>query len=468
MADTIETEWLSIPDMVHLIRTEAISAEALTRRFLSRIERFDGTLGACCAVYADEAIDTAIRIDRSIAEKKPAGPLAGIPFLAKDLFDIAGRPTAVGSALLADNVAAADSAVVADLRAAGLVLLGKTNLTEFSFGVTGVNTIRPTPHNPWSARPRVPGGSSSGSAVAVAAGLAPLALGTDTGGSTRIPASLCGVVGFKPGRDRLDRAGVAPFSHNFDAVGVLVKTVEDAALVYALLARDSAVSFGPGAFIRRISTGIEGLRIGVLDQYGLEYTQNEVAAAVREAAETLRHSGAVVQSADPPVLAEVVRLKSVVPRVEGFAFNRSRIEQFPDRIDPLVVRRLSAAGKTPSADYIEALRRTVELRKEASTFFQDVDVWVLPSVARAADPFEGVGLADLEKMLESYGHHATIANQLDLPAISVPCGFTRDGMPIGLQICAANGNDDLVLRVALAYERSRALAPSRPNLDWLG
>ena len=281
------------------MRARSLSPVTLIDEALGRIRRLDGRLHAFIALTPDRAMAEARAAESVLASGRDAGPLLGIPYAAKDLFNVKGVATMAGTNLLAGNVAAEDCPAVQKLSAAGMVLVGKTHTVQFAYGLVGINHDQGTPHNPWHSTPHAPGGSSSGSAVAVASGLVPVALGSDTGGSVRIPAALCGIVGLKTTVGRISRAGVYPLSWSLDSVGPLTRSVEDAALVFQVLqgadaGDETTIGVTPQDVLRGLRDGVKNLRIAFAETVFFDGLEPEIEAAVREAGRVLQSLGAHV------------------------------------------------------------------------------------------------------------------------------------------------------------------------------
>jgi aspartyl-tRNA(Asn)/glutamyl-tRNA(Gln) amidotransferase subunit A len=387
--------------------------------------------------------------------------LRGIPYAVKDLFDVQGVPTTAGCRLLSQNMAQKDCAVVQRLTKAGMVLLGKTNTVQFAFSGVGINHDQGTPLNPWKTKPYIPGGSSSGSAVAVAAGMVPMALGTDTGGSVRIPAALCGLVGLKTTVGRISRSGVYPLSWTLDSVGVLTRSVEDAALVYQVLQGPdpddpTTVHVPSQNVLSNLKDGLKGLRLAFGETVFFDEVDPEVAQAVRETAAVFQSLGARVSSRELPEVAETFssRKRALMIAAEACVVNEKLLNDHYDQLDPVVAERM-IAGRTLSApDYLTELRLWQNLRFRILQSLKDIDVLLVPTTIIPAK-----ALAEVDASAESYRlfngkylRNTSLGNILNLCAVSLPCGFTRDGLPIGLMLYAKPFQEELALRVALAYE----------------
>ncbi len=446
---------------------------ALAEFMLERIGAMDARLHSYLLVLSDQALDDARAAEAAIKSGRDLGPLHGIPFAAKDLFNVKEAPTTAGTRLLAGNVAAEDSRAVRLLRQAGMVLLGKTHTIQLAFGVVGINSDQGTPHNPWQAEPHAPGGSSSGSGVAVSAGLTPVALGTDTGGSIRVPASLCGTVGLKTTVGRVSRAGVHPLSWTLDSVGPLTRSVEDAALVCQALQgedkRDSTtLGIPPGDFLGTLKAGVKGLRIAFAETVFFDDVDREVEAAVREVGSVLRSLGATVESMALPEAAQAwaEKWRPFFVNAEACVINRDLLEHYLDEMDPLVGPRMIRGREMSAPDYLQLLRRYRELQQSAIATLRNVDALLVPTTAIAAPPLAGVAedpraYVDLHFRLH---RNAGLGNILNLCAVSLPCGFTSRGLPIGLMVYAKPFCEDMALRVAYAYEQSTEWHGRRPGL----
>ena len=474
MTDSVP-HYQSITELGRRLRTGELSPVALTEALLARIEDLDGTLGAFQLVCKDRALAAARAAQTALAAGQDLGPLHGVPYAAKDLFDVGGLPTTAGTRLLADNIAAADAAVVARLTRAGMVLLGKTKTVQFAYGAAGVNRDLGTPHNPWHQSHHLPGGSSSGSAVSVAAGMAPAALGSDTGGSVRIPAALCGITGLKTTVGQVSRAGVYPLSWSLDSVGPLTRSVEDAALIYqALQGPDPGDDTTLGRPLQDVMTnlhgGVKGLRIGIAETIFWDDAHPQVAAAVRAAAQVFESLGAHVRSLEFPAAADAVTLnpRGLVIAAEAYAINRRFIDEHYDELDPIVASRMIKGRDVTAADYLQTTLDWKRLRSEAVGQLMDVDAVLCPTT-----PIPACTLAEANGDMEVYSHknlmylrNTAIGNILDLCGLSVPCGLTGEGLPIGLMIYGRPFHEDRVLRIGHAYQQATEWHLQQPELTW--
>ncbi len=402
---------------------------------------------ACLTVYANAARAEAAAADARTRSGVTLGPLDGALVTVKDLFDVAGEPTRAGSVTrVAAAPATEDAPVVRRLRAAGAVILAKTNMTEFAFSGVGLNPHFGTPGNPFDRR-RIPGGSSSGAAVAVADGLCEIAIGSDTGGSTRIPAALCGVVGFKPSRQRVPTAGAFPLSYTLDSIGPLARTVAECALADAVMAAEDPVAPDPAP--------LGGLRIGIARGLPFEHMDATVGAAFAEALTRLGRAGAHVADMPLPFLDEMTAAneRGAIAPAEAFAIHRRVLETRGAEVDPNVRARIERGGGIAAADYVETMQARQGLIRAMDTHLADLDVVVLPTVPIVAPRMSAVAtresFATVNMLLL---RNTSIANFFDLCAISLPLPRSG-GLPAGLMLFARNGADRRLLRIAAAMER---------------
>jgi len=456
-------------------RRGAVSPTALVERCFARIDAIDPALHSFLRLTRDRALGEARAAEAALRAGVDTGPLQGIPYAAKELFDVRGEPSTGGTHLLEHRIARDDAEAVRRLASAGMALVGKTHTVQLAYGMVGVNNDQGTPRNPWSRVPHATGGSSSGSAVAVAAGFVPMALGTDTGGSVRVPAALCGVVGLKTTVGQVSRAGVHPLSWTLDSVGPITRTVEDAALVYQELqgadSRDDATSrAAPRDVLSTLEDGVGGLRIRFAETLFFHDLDPDVERAVRDTGEVFRSLGADIDSMEVPEIAEAWTLpkRALLVASEGIAANRKLFDEHFHELDPIVALRMAPGRELEGADYLILLRSIAELRDRLQQRLRGVDALLVPTAMVPARPLEG-----LDKPTQDYfdynlklNRNAGLGNLLGLCGVSVPCGFTALGLPIGLMVYAAPFREDLALRVAHAYERAAAWPPRVPDLSW--
>ncbi|MFB6440968.1 amidase [Streptomyces sp. NPDC056411] len=446
---------LTLADAAAAVREGGLSPVELTESVLERIDAVDPRLGAYATVAGEAARRAAARAEREIAAGRYRGPLHGIPFALKDIIDAAGLPTGAGSRVRAGHLAQADSTVAARLAEAGAVLLGKAHTHEFAYGLT-----TPQTRNAWDQR-RVAGGSSGGSAVAVAAGEATFALGTDTGGSIRVPAALNGTVGLKPTYGLVPRHGVVPLSWSLDHVGPLTRTVRDAALVLSALTghdpRDpAALRTPPAASLLPPDGDLTGLRIGVPADYYFDRVTPDVEAAVRTALARMADLGAALVEVRIPMARYVQATQWGLMVPEATAYHERTLRTVPELYGPDVRVLLEAGTLVSAADHLRAQRSRTLMRRAWLDLFDRVDVLAGPTVPMTAVERgrERVEWPDgsTESVSDAYVRLCAPANITGLPALSLPVGRDRAGLPIGMQLIGRPLDEATVLRAGHAYE----------------
>lgn len=446
---------LSLTDASAAIAAGELSPLELTESALSRAEAVEPLIHAFAVITGEVALQQARKAGEEIAGGTYRGPLHGIPLGVKDLYNTAGIATTSSSRVREHYVPEFDSAAVASLAGAGMVLLGKTHTHEFAFGA-----VTPTTRNPWDPS-TIPGGSSGGSGAAVASGSCLVALGSDTGGSIRIPAALCGTVGLKPTYGRASRFGVASLSWSLDHVGPLTRNVTDAALVLNVMAgydsRDPAsVDVPVPDFAADLDRGIDGLRIGVPSNFYTEYVDPEVLSAVAAAAAVLEQNGAQLVEVKIPYADRVRAAEWGIMMPEASSYHRHALRATPELFTP-EVRALLEVGETILAtDYVDALRVRQLMKQAWQAMFADIDVLLAPSVpapaVSAEDPFVRWPDGTVEAATDAMVRLSAPANLTGLPAVSVPCGFSSAGLPLGMQIIGRPFDESTILTVARTYE----------------
>jgi aspartyl-tRNA(Asn)/glutamyl-tRNA(Gln) amidotransferase subunit A len=454
---------MSLAAASRLLERREVTAVDLTNACLETIQTAEPSINAFITVSGDQALEQARIADSEIAAGTYRGPLHGIPVAVKDLFDTASVKTTAGSKILAENIPGSDSGAVERLYAAGAVLLGKLNLHEFAFGATGVNPHYGAARNPWDTG-RITGGSSSGSGASVAAGECFAALGTDTGGSIRIPAALCGITGLKPTFGRITRRGVLPLSWSLDHVGPMTRTAEDCALVLQALAgfdpgdRSSAEEPVPD-YISALNDEVRGLRIGVPDEFFFDGVDPEVEAAVRTGITVLEGQGAIVQEVSLPHVKEAPVAVSAIMLPEALAYHHRLLSERPEDFGDDVRYRLELGAGYSAVQYVQAQRfREMIVREWEANVFDRVDLIVTPTTMVAAPALESGDLSATMKLIRN----TNPLNLLGVPAASVPCGFRTEGMPIGLQLAARWWAEGTVLRAAHSYQKATDWHTRRP------
>lgn len=458
-----ELAWLDLAEASLLVQTRAVSPVELTRVCLERIERLDPVLKSFITVTAESALQEAGQAEAEISKGNWKGPLHGIPLAVKDLLETAGVRTTAASAVLQDYVPEHDAYVVQRLRSAGAVLLGKLNLHEFAYGGSGMIGHFGIVRNPWDTA-RITGGSSSGSASAVAAGLCYGAIGTDTAGSIRLPASCCGITGLKPTYGLVSARGVIPLSWSYDHVGPMTRTVADAALLLQGIASYDAQDFYCQKFPavhypKAVQEKTASLRLGAARDFWQEIDR-EVKAAMDAALSVLGRLTAGTE--DISLSTETDR---TVVRCEPFVFHQKYLPRHEDKYHPETLRRIRAGADVTAAEYVGQYRELLRSRRDALKMFDHIDLIVTPTCPLLPPAIAELEAApqDLRKKEMVMLRNTRPFNGLGLPAISVPCGFSESGLPIGLQIAGAPGAEGKVLALARAYQNETGWHKRRPG-----
>jgi aspartyl-tRNA(Asn)/glutamyl-tRNA(Gln) amidotransferase subunit A len=443
---------LDVSTALILLRSQKITQQELAEACYRQIERFNPQFNAFITVID---VPSALEAQLPATVHPVTSALRGIPIALKDLFDTAGIRTTAGSKFFSDHVPDADAFVVEKVKQAGAIVLGKTNTHEIALGVTGNNPHYGTARNPWDLS-RIPGGSSSGSAIAVATGMALGALGTDTGGSIRIPASLCGLVGFKPTFGRVSLRGVFPLSWNLDHVGPLTKCVKDAALMLQVISAydpldPASQKMLSGDYLGHLVDEIEGRKIALGVGKYIDGADPEVATAVCEAAKVFEALGCKVQEVNVDWMRDAALANKTMTQSDGAAVHRDRLREHPEMFGDDIRRRLEDGAKTTSTEYILARRTQTEIKKRLDMFFEAYDFLLTPSTPIPAPTVEGHDAVEQAGRLTRFTAPFNLAG---LPAISVPCGFTPGGLPMGLQIASRAWADSKVLNAGYAYEQA--------------
>jgi aspartyl-tRNA(Asn)/glutamyl-tRNA(Gln) amidotransferase subunit A len=440
---------MTISDVAPKLAAGQLKSEKLTEDCLSAIERLNPKLNAFITVTADEALQQARAADKAIAAGRYAGPLHGVPISLKDLVDQKGWPTTAGSLVRKDHVAAEDATVTRRLRAAGAVFVGKTNLHEFAFGTTTEESGFGPARNPIDPS-RSPGGSSGGSAIAIAAGMSLGTVGTDTGGSIRIPAAACGVVGLKPEWGQISARGVVPLSRQLDHVGPLAKSVSDAWILYnAMQPAAARAKEAPKA------SAIKGLRLGVPAGYLFDRLDADVERGVLAAIEKLRKKGAVVTEVPLPHAHDIAAVYLHLVLGDAAEYHARTLLSRPEDYTPNVRLRLEMARYVLAEDYIRALRGKAVIAGDVDRALAGVDALILPSLAIPAPP---IGASTMpvkggpEPVRALMLRCTQPFNLSGHPAISLPCGTTPAGLPIGLQLVGHKGGTPELVQAALGVE----------------
>ena len=454
----------TIRELGELLRRKSLSPVELVDQHLERIEKLNPKLNAFITVTADVARAQARQAEQEIREGDWRGPLHGVPIGLKDIIDTAGTRTTAASALFKDRVPTEDAEVVSRLKKAGAVLIGKQNLHEFAYGGSNLISFYGETHNPWNLE-HITGGSSGGSAAAVGAGLGYGAIGTDTAGSIREPASPCGVVGLKPTYGRVSAYGVIPLAPSFDHIGPIARTVSDAAVILQAIAGYDAkdkvsVDHPVDDYVGALNQKLEPLTIGIPRKFFFADLHPEVASAIEHAIKVLAGFSREVRD-----LEFEVPTQRTLQGAESYTYHAENIKRSPDLYQPETLRRIKNGGSVEPAEVERRLKLLAKFRAEVGKIFAEVDVLVTPTV-----PIPPPTIAELKQNPDQLRERELILlrntrpfNVWGLPAISVPCGFTESGLPIGLQIAGPHWQETKVLQLAQAYEKATVWHKLQPS-----
>ncbi|MGA9350629.1 MAG: amidase [Anaerolineae bacterium] len=462
---------LTLEKLSSLLRDGQVSPVEVAQAYFERIDALDEMLNAYITVTRDQALAAAHRCEEEILRGDYRGPLHGVPVALKDLYDTAGVRTTAASKIYAHRVPDEDATSVAKLRAAGAVLIGKTNLHQFAYGVTTESSYFGPTRNPWDPE-RVAGGSSGGSGAAVAAGLCGAATGSDTGGSIRIPAALCGIVGLKPTYGRISCHGLLPLSWTLDHPGPMARSVYGVAVMLAAMAghdpQDPASADVPVPdYTAGLRDGVAGLCIGVEPRWALSGIHQEVRAAFQEALAVLEDLGAEIVEVSVPRVEEGMEAALTILMAEATAIHEEFLRTRPDDYQPDVRARLEKGLAISGMDYGRARRSGELLRRDFAILLQKVDLFATPTCGITAPKLgqrEVTIDGETVPVIAPLTRYTRVFNLTGLPAISVPCGFSSERLPIGLQLVGRAWDEATVLRAAYAYEAATEWAQRCPSL----
>ncbi|HET9925438.1 MAG TPA: amidase [Methylomirabilota bacterium] len=465
--------WKSMGELARLVATKAVTPVEVIQAHLDRIGALDGTIKSYITVMGDSARAAARAAEARVNARETLGPLHGVPIGLKDLYCTKGVKTTGGSRILGNWMPTEDATVVTRLAAAGGIMLGKLNMHEFAYGPEGLNAHYGTPWNPWDRTThRICGGSSSGSGAAVAAGLCAGALGSDTGGSIRIPSSLCGLTGLKPTYGRVSRAGALPLAWSLDHVGPMCRSAADCALMLGAMAgydpRDPSTSVLPVPDYAAALTGqVTGLRIGLLGRFFLESAGAPQRQATEQAVKTLEGLGASVREITLEQMKHAAAASAAVISAESYAYHEPWLRTRAAEYGPDVRERLLVGAFVSGSEYLKGQRVRRLIRDEVDRVLGDLDVLIAPTLPIAAVPV-GAREVDIDgkpqPVRPSLVRYTRPFNVSGHPVASVPCGFTVDGLPIGMQVIGRTFDEATVLRLADAYQRVTDWHTRRPPL----
>jgi aspartyl-tRNA(Asn)/glutamyl-tRNA(Gln) amidotransferase subunit A len=454
MADVLD---LSLREVATELRAKRVSPVDLAEASLERISADEPRLNAFARLTRERAMAAARQAEREIMAGQWRGELHGVPVAVKDLYDVAGLPTTCSSKVRHDHQATADSACVERLSHAGAVIVGMTHTHEFAYGIA-----TPTTGNPWNVE-HIPGGSSGGSGATLAARGCFMAMGTDTGGSIRIPAALCGTAGLKPTYGRVSRVGIASLSWSLDHAGPLARTVGDCAVALGALAgfdaRDPGSADVPvGDYLNALESGVKGLRIGVPTNFFFDHVEPEVERNTRDAIDRLKADGAEIVDVEIPMADLIASVEFGLCMPEASAYHRTMIRERANLYEPDVRTFLEAGMMIPAVDYIAALRLRTQMQTAWTRMFDGLDAIIGPAVAAVATRRDQESVTWPDGIVETassvFIRLSAPANVTGLPSVSVPCGFGRGGLPTAFQVIGRPFGEARILRIARAYERT--------------
>ncbi len=448
---------LSLSDQRDLVKSKEVNASDLAESCFRQIEKLNPLLNAFITVIPPE---------KDILPPSGSMPLYGIPVAVKDLYNTKGIRSTSGSKFFAEHIPQEDAFVVQKIKKAGAQIIGKTNTHEIALGVTNNNPHYGACKNPWDLT-RTPGGSSGGSAVAVATGMAMAALGTDTGGSIRIPAALCGVVGLKPTYGRVSLRGILPLSWNLDHAGPITRKVEDAALMLQVMGGYDeldpiTVKTLPGDYYSHLKDGMKDRKMALAIGSFIEEADPEVLEAIRKAAQVLKEEGASIVEVDVDFLREAAIANALMTQADGAAFHRERLKEHPDWFGADVRSRLETGAAFTSTEYILARRTQAEVKRRCELLFDEYDTLLLPTTPITAPVLEGENAVERARQLTRF---TAPFNLTGMPALSVPCGFSKEGLPIGLQIVSRAWNETGILRAGYTFQQATDWHKKKPEIS---
>jgi len=462
----MDVAFLTIAELGRLYRRRELSPVEVTRALLARIAAHDGKLHSFLRVTEEIALAEATEAEAELMAGNARGPMHGIPYALKDIIETAGIPTTGHSKLRQDYVPKADAELVTRLKAGGGIMLGKLATWEFALGGPSFDLPWPPARNPWNPD-TLPGGSSSGAGAAVAAGFVPGAVGTDTGGSIRGPAAVCGLAGLKPTYGRVSRRGVFPNTFSMDHCGPLARSTEDIALFMQVIAGFDAQD--PGSedvavpdYRAELKGGVRGLRLGLVEDWHQGAGAHpDLAAAIEAAVAVLRESGAIVEPVRLSSLREYTDCKTTISSVELYAIHEHDLKTRPQDFGRILRNRVLPGALIGGEDYLAALRWRTELAQEQTRALRRVDAFITAAALTIADPAD----PDLPDRLVSAPSITMPFSVGGLPALAIPCGFSKkEGLPLSLQIAAAPFAEGLVLRIAHAYQEATDWHRRHPSL----
>ncbi|MFC0273440.1 amidase [Metabacillus herbersteinensis] len=440
-----------IHSVANLLKKQEISPVELTKQLLDRIDDLEPSLNAYITVLYDDAMKQAESLERELLDGNIRSPLHGVPIAIKDIFETKGSRTTSGSKIFEQSISNRDADVVKLLKDAGAIIIGKTNLHEFAMGATTENPHYGPTRNPWNIK-KIPGGSSGGSAVAVAAGMGFGAVGTDTGGSIRLPASLCGIVGIKPTYDLVSRKGCTPLSWTLDHIGPMTRTVADSRIMLKIMAapvKKNRINLE----IKR--NNLNGIRIGICENYFFENMDQEMKRIVNQSLIKLKELGAEVVDITIPGIGDALEAHKIISKSEAYTFHEPSFKKNPEMYGEDSQFRLNSGNKVLASEYINALHYREKFIQNLLDSMAEYKCDVLFSPTNSIPAFD-IGSVPPEESINNIFHlgRTPIGNLLGFPVMTVPCGFTAENLPVGFQLTGKHYDDGLLLSIGELYEQS--------------
>lgn len=470
MPDNSDLCYKTAYSLSKLIRAKELSPVELLQAYLDRIAITDTALNSFISYPGEEALESAKLAEREVLSGHYRGPLHGIPVGLKDLFYVKGLKNTAGSKIFDKFIPSYDSTVATLLRTAGAVLMGKLNLHQFAFGPTGLNEYYGDMHNPWDVE-RLAGGSSGGAGSAVASGQLPLAIGTDTGGSVRIPAALCGITGLKPTYGRISRHGVVPLAWSFDHVGPMTRDVWDAAIMLGAIAgrdvNDSSSSAKPvGHYVESLTGDVKGLRIGVPKEYFELPLDPAIEKAIKDAIEVFNGLGAQIKEVTWPIYHHSANISTPMIYAEAAEYHRDLLMKYAHQYDPSIRWRVETGLFISASDYLNASRARAKYTMESLALFDEVDLLVGPTIPVVAPKINEDQVTIKQQtmgVIPALTQYTRAFNLTGFPALTVPCGFSQE-MPIGMQLAGRPFEEARILNAGYAYQRVTDWHKRRPRV----
>lgn len=452
-----EQLFLSISEVAEQIKEKKLSPVELTKETIKHIKKLDPTINAFISVFEEESLQQAKLFEEEISTGNYRGPLHGVPISIKDIIQVKDAPTTSGSKIFENWIPSEDATVVEKLKEAGAIIIGKNNMHEFAMGATSENPHYGVIRNPWNLE-KIPGGSSGGSGASVASGMSFASIGTDTAGSIRLPAAMCGVVGIKPTYGVVSKYGCLPFSWSLDHIGPLTRTVKDAATILNIIAGNdkkdpSTVKETYNLNLDKERKDLSGVTIGLCESYFFDDIDESIQVVIEDAVKQLKKLGATLKKVDLPMLDEALHAQRMIAQSEVLAFHQPWLEKNISQYGEDLQFRFDFGKKITALDYINAQRYRTKCMVNILETIKDIDVLVGPTNTKQPYTIGSVGPKEAINNMFTLGK-TPLANILGLPSLTVPCGLTKDKLPVGLQFIGKPLTDKLILEIGDCYEKS--------------